>query len=565
MDFSISELGETDYPPVYPKIKEIGGWQLKWQPSGNLEELNSQQSSALIIGSMFGSLRQSSGLTTGDPRTLGCDALDSNGSFAIVIPREQEIVVVTDAGGSIPICYGDGPRGIAVGTRVHEVARQSGLETLDKVSAVDFLMHSTICYPYTWFEDVRFLPPGSVCTIGPEGMTAHTFWQPEEPDDIYESCDVAEWGKRLREEVSMVLKNSVKDEDKVRVLFSGGEDSRAVASLVPEEVECILTTVLDSKNREYRWAARAAKALGRPIEWISRPKGYYRSDIKERINTIGPGWDFRHLHFFGDLSNHFQDADVLLGGYLADTFFKTYHMANVEQEQGLTPDSLGKPMPDDIDVLRKGEKGSKWFSTDLVVEVRERRGDHHQVLKEIRPMTAGNWHALWPISNAPHFAQYLGEHRIGPRIVEPFLFSQVYRLAAEMPDEGRIDTRVFRRAFANSMGLAGWLPKGSSSVPLLGGCMGQVASFVLVKGREIKDALTRSESVKGSWTPDHNGWSPVHPANHFTETAQARMEKHLRTILAGGEVSAFLRSDAVDDNAKVRSLCLALDSEFLGG
>jgi asparagine synthetase B (glutamine-hydrolysing) len=422
-------------------------------------------------------------------------------------------------------------------------------------------MHGSIVHPYTWFNEVHRLPPGSVCKITESGLHTHRYWEPTEPDNIYDLCDEKEWGRRLHDEVQSSIVDALGDAGRVRVFFSGGEDSRVLGSLVPDDVECVLTTVLDAQNREYRLARRAAQALGRKFEWIPRPKDYYKSAVQDRIEMIGPGWDFRHTHFLGDIQGAFQDADALVGGYLADTLFKTYHMSNVEEGRGGIPDSLERPDPDEIDVLKKGKQQTGWFAKPLVKEVRKRRADHHRTLKEIRPITAGNWHALWPISNALAFSQYLCEHRIGPQVIEPFLFSRVYRLAAEMPDQCREDQQAFHHAFGKRLGLAGWLPVSYGGVPRFRGYLGQMIAKIIGRARLMKRYVSSSSETQGPWTSHHYGWSPVVPEEHFDEITSQRVKDRLNDLLAERETpEAFLEGGRSSSEAAMRALALAVDS-----
>lgn len=557
MDFCVSTSKGAE-PDLKTGTKEvrIGRWWLNWQPSGNLEELDHQQASVLAIGTLFGSLRRSAGLRTGDSGTLGRDALASNGSFAVVIPKEQRIIVVTDAGGSIPVYWGEGPKGLAIGTLVHHVAHLSGLQAFDRVSVVDFLLNETVCYPYTWFEGIRVVPPGSVCTFSAEGMDVHTYWRPSEPSDVHEPCNVRDWGERLHDEVQRVVMCGLERKTRGRVFFSGGEDSRAVTSLVPDEFDCTPTTVLDSKNREYRFAKWATRGLGRTLEWIKRPEGFYRAAIAQRIDTVGPGRDFRHIHIFGPVAEPYRDADVLLGGYLADTLFKTNYMSNISRIRG-RPDRLASPAPDQIKVLQFNAAPG-WFREDLVAAARERRLKHHKRLKQFRPQTAGNWHALWPLSPVA-YAHYLACLRIGPRVVEPFLCSRLYRLAARMPDECRVNRRAFAHAFARKMGVAGWLPTTSGSVPRLRGWPKYLFAVGFWRLRRWKKkVLGGSSNWEGPWSQDSSGWYPVKPARHFASEAQAQLNDCLASILSEErKITDFFCDRQLPDEIRVRAMTLA--------
>ncbi len=470
------------------------------------------------------------------------------------MPREHDVVVVTDPAGSIPLYYGYGSNGGAMGTMVHHVAQCSGLTSVDRVSATDFLLHGAVCHPYAWYEGVRVPPPGTVCTFGPEDMESHVYWTPTEPETVCASCDVQVWADRLRDKVRAAVEASLDGAERTRVLFSGGEDARAVLGLVPDHVSCTPTTVLGHKNREYRLAQWAAWGQGYELDWIERPDGYYRSSVADRINAIGPGWDIRHMHVFGRVAEPLQDADVLLGGYGADTLFKTHYMTNMNERLG-RPDRLRPPEPDQIEALNF-DWGTKLFRREVVEQVRERRKKHHERLKVHRPKTAGNWHWLWPLRPRA-YAQYMTSMRIGPRMAEPFLFNQVYQLAAKMPDPCRVYGRAFRQAFAAEMGLSGWMPTSSNAIPRLGpraGALYKLGHRALWK--LIKEVQGIDEWEAGSWSRDHEGWHPVDPARHFSKRGHKHLSNQLQTLLEEKSPEAFFSDPKVPDAMRVRALGL---------
>lgn len=543
------------------KTEETGDWKISWDSSVNLEKFALETGIALAAGTLLGPLRTSDGLASGKSGVLGQDALDSNGSFAVIIAHPDALQIVTDAGGSIPVYWGRGPRGLAVGTQVHRVARATGLTSVDEVSVADYLINGTVCHPFSWFEGVRALPPGAVCTFDQEGHDVHVYYEPQEPDNIYDDADAREWGTRLRREVQTAIEQGLDGQEKVRVLFSGGEDSRAVTGLIPDQVECVPTTVLDRRNREHELAQRAARWLGCSLDWVRRPDEFYRSSIRERIDTVGPGWDFRHTHFFGEVADALRDTDALVGGYLSDSLFKTHYMTNVDTyPRSRQPPQLRAPKPDAM-IVPVRESATEWLRGDLIEAVETRRRTHHEKLRRFRPHTAGNWHLLWPL-NTLAYAGYLTSLRIGPRVIEPFLFHRVYRLAAKMPDPCRVDRRAFRQAFSEAMGAAGWIPDSSDRLPCLGGWAGSLFRHYRRQFRE-SDAYSLlfggEEGYQKAWSPDHVGWHPVDPAEHFDEPAEERLLEHLSRVLGGRDPRAFLRDDELADAVKVRALALGWD------
>jgi hypothetical protein len=347
------------------------------------------------------------------------------------------------------------------------------------------------------------------------------------------------------------------------VLFSGGEDSRAILSLIPNSVDCTPTTVLNHRNREYALAHRAARWLGYSLDLIQRPNQFYRSSILDRIDTIGLGWDFRHTHFFGDIAKELSGSDVIIGGYMSDTLFQSYCMTNVDTyHRSRRPPRLRTPDPDEMIVpIRKS--AVEWLRDELVDAAEARRQQHHERLKHHRPQTAGNWHTLWPLTSQEYeYPHYLATLRIGPRIVEPFLFHRVYQLAARMPDPCRVDRRAFRNAFCKPMGMAGWLPDSSDRIPCLGGWAGSLFRHYRrqFRGSQVYKALFGEEKgYQKAWSPDHVGWTPVNPEEHFRDDGGERVRERLSRILAGRNPRDFLQDECLADDVKVRALALGYD------
>ena len=549
-------------PPISERYSEehvLQNGRLYYANSPNLEVLNHQGHLAgLVIGYLSGPLRDVELSSQESTAARARSALQSNGTFALIVPGDDCVTVITDAAGSIPVYYAHGQGNWALGTLVHHVATASGRTTVDNVSAVDYLLNQAICYPYSWYEDVFLLPPASICRLDENGLTVDTYWQPSEPSDIYDrSADARVWGARLRDRVATAVQRGIEGQARSRLMYSGGIDSRAVLSLIPDAHECIPTIVLNKQNREYRLARRGAQLLGRSLEWVQRPKDFYRSAIYERIDRIGPGRDFRHTHIAGPVAARFEDADVVLGGYHADALFKTYDMSNVRERLG-RPSVLQPPRPNVVKMTQFDTAEAAYFRADLVEAARDRRRAHHKRLKELRPLTAGNWHPLWPLSGQsygyPHFLSCL---RMNAHVIEPFMFQQTYLLAAEMPDPCRVDAEAFRYAFAKGMGLSGWTPTTGHVLPRLGPRVGSVYRLLhraLWKG--VKTLRGTDDWEAGAWTREHEGWHPVTPKECVPEESLPFLLENLSVLIDGIRTDTFFEESSVRDSIRVRALGL---------
>lgn len=172
-------------------------------------------------------------------------ALQSFGSFAGIKKFDNsDALILTDHSGSIPVYYSITNNKIAVGWKPLDVALETSA-ALDPISAADFIANGVVCYPYTMFKDVFVAPPGAVSKITKNGIESHTYYQPREAEAF---GSLSYWGERLREGVRAALNSALMEIDRVEVLFSGGEDSRAVASLLPNDIDVSLYTLADGKN-----------------------------------------------------------------------------------------------------------------------------------------------------------------------------------------------------------------------------------------------------------------------------------------------------------------------------
>ena len=475
--------------------------------------------------------------------------------------------LITDHAGSIPLYYSQQRDRVVAGESSLEVARQLENPSLDPVSVADFLLNRTVCYPYTLFEGVYVAPPGAVTDITPTGVRSETYFVPAEGDEASEDNALAYWATRLREEVERALLHGISGRGRAKILFSGGEDSRALVSLLPREIECELVTFADGYNREVRLAEKAARALGRPLTFRQRPQGFYRLNLKERARLIGGGFDVRATHVYGELAESVKDAGALVGGYTADALFKSVLMGNVRKGlKQLGPETLEYPYPD-YPMAVKWACDHPWVKPEVAAAVDERRWTSHRNLKEIRPRSAGNWHFLWPLGcHEPHYAHYLAARQVGPPVVEPFMAPQVYRTAAAMPDQFRVDRIAFRAAFGRGMGPAGWMQTSSGRVPNLGGYPGHWLQLATVAKRRLQDGLfTRFARWRGQRRTSQGAWGQDDGIFRFEweHVLSDRQLSGIRDVLEGvlrrAEFDRFFqaKSEPVLDMARYRALQIA--------
>lgn len=440
-------------------------------------------------------------------------ALNAWGSFSAIVDLDDgQILIVTDAGGSVPVFYAQGRHKVIAGFQAETVASESGNTLLDLVSAADFVINERVCFPFSIFKGVFQASPGSLTRIDKLRISEETYYLPEE---CHLGGSVDDWGARLRDITRRTLDVGLAGATSCTVLFSGGEDARAVAMNLPARVDPELAIFTDGNNRETALAQRAADAMGLKLRRILRPPGYYRDAIQQRADTIGYGVDVRHTHAHGPVADSLAGADALCGGYKADSLFKTCWMENVARGLGglgtqyLYSDAPGAG-------TKHGASEPSWLVQWLAEALEARRIEHDRRLKEFRPSSAHNWHNLWPVSQGFSYGHYLSCLQIGPKVVEPFLGPQAYRFAAELPDTFRLEREAFRRAFYSMKGRASWIPTSSGKIPALGNGVGRVAELAIWgswqirrKGSRILGRIRRERpGSEGAWPSEHFGFSP---------------------------------------------------------
>ena len=426
------------------------------------------------------------------------------GNFALIILNKKNLHIITDVSGSLPLYYGEYKKRFAVSTNPDIVAEKISCHKIDNVSIADFITNETICHPYTIYKNIYAINPGSITTFSDLKIESESYYKPFEEKS---NKSLEEWAAELRNLVQDSIHENIYNKSNIKVLFSGGEDARVVTSLIPHDYFCKLATILDFKNREYKLAKKAAKSLNRPLEWVQRPVGFYRNNIQQRIEHVGSGRDIRHMHLFGETAKPYEDSDLLLGGYAADTLFKTAWMKNTGYRlKGIGPERIYPYEPDNISGIHKPDDLT-WLDKDLAHAVWERRWKFHLGLKEFRPLTAGNWHTLWPMgTHRTTYPHYLSAMRVGPKLIEPFLDNRVYQLAARLPDKFRIDRKVFREAFRKSLGTSAYVPGSNNRVPALGGAAGSIARLAIVANRKFIDLLTSRKGIQESFGKDRKGF-----------------------------------------------------------
>ncbi|MEX1256385.1 MAG: hypothetical protein WEG36_02095 [Gemmatimonadota bacterium] len=156
------------------------------------------------------------------------------------------------------------------------------------------------------------------------------------------------------------------------------------------------------------------------------------------------------MHLFVDLhacglhrTLGLSDHPVVLGGFSADALLKGFYAS-------------AKRSPES----RKGWEGGP-LRTDLLDVVRERRRDHRELLRKVRPGSAGEETMLWPFSMRRAGAHHDGNRRLFPTW-EVFHSTGVLDVASRSPLGWKRNRKLFLRAVRPFLARTRFLPHTSS-------------------------------------------------------------------------------------------------------
>jgi hypothetical protein len=386
-------------------------------------------------------------------------------------PDGDTVVVITDLLGLVPVFHGPG----VVGTHARAVAALCGAEP-DPVSAADFAMRGAITFPYTFFRDVRELAPSSVHRVRPTGTALSRFyWLPEEQLDRF--ADIQDAAAAIREGVRGCVHRLAASCDRLGLLLSAGEDSRAVlgTACCERPTESYHFADEGPEGRETALARRVARAYGVDLcVGYRKPTAYL--DAFHRMTCLVDA-----QHEFMEGHSVVVAASLALSGLPA---VLTGHLA----------DRLLKPVAPLERVPR-----TEGFRRDIEHEVWERRTTRFATIDALRPGSADTWAYCWPFSQGVS-AGFRHSNRRLFRIAEPFMANDVIVAAAGVRQEWKVDLRLFRRAVRPFLTRAWYLPHPEPRLPWFGPLPNRLLGLMIRAARKagrIRDP--RMGANHGPW------------------------------------------------------------------
>jgi asparagine synthetase B (glutamine-hydrolysing) len=410
---------------------------------------------------------QSNAFLTGDDPVAGTRAIyerwrqgnmrwdeDLSGPFVILIidKSTKQCTAVTDLLACIPLYRFDRDGSLFLGTHIDALAQAAGLHgQFDLVSLANFVIYDHVTFPYTVYTGVRQCLPATIHQFGSGGVASReeTYWLPRERTQFR---DINEAALVLREGVQDFVQRTTESMSEVAHFLSAGEDSRAVAGLLPDRLKRHAFTFLDTLNREGRLARKVAESHGSEPHIIFRSPNYYLEILPAAATLIGNGYQYEHAHSMGLYKQcNLNDYPAVFGGYISDSLLKG------TMRQKIWIYSSFRFLPD---LFVKGETRTaptrdEKFTKEILSAIDERRRQHLELVKSLRPQSCHEWFHLWPLSMRATFPNFYSNRRLF-RTYEPFMAKQAIKVSAGVPIYWKLNRRLFNRAFHPAMQASKW-------------------------------------------------------------------------------------------------------------
>lgn len=376
---------------------------------------------------------------------------DLSGPFVIIIvdKNTKEVFCITDLMLLIPVYITFKDNDVLLSTHVDILAECSdNSNNFDEISLVDFVLHNAITYPFTAYENINLLSPASENTItlnnGAKLKEPKIYWQPVEKND-FDTIDNA--ANYLYKGVQGYIDRVCNNLDHVAQFISGGEDSRALAGMLPTNIERDAFIFIDEANRESKVAEKVAKSYGVNFKPYYRNKLHYLDILPAASELIGTGHQYTHAHTltFEKIANLDSYAAVF-GGYISDSLLKAEYAHRPAWMKRLT----FLPQLSFNKENRTHTVVDQFFSDTVLGKVTKRREEHYKRLYKLRPSSAQEWFELWPATMRYAIPNLYTNRRLFASH-EVFMAKESIKTAAAVPVEWKLNRRLFNKSFKSTL------------------------------------------------------------------------------------------------------------------
>ena len=489
------------------------------------------------------------------------EALSGPFVFFVVDKQAGDLWCVTDLMLFIPVYRYQEQGGWVLGSHVDAVAEASGrVQHHDEVSLADFVLHHVVTWPYTVYRDVRQCHPGSVHRLsagaGGEGaLSVSPYWEPREENPFGSLTQAAEC---LRGGVQEYIERVCDGQTRVAQFISAGEDSRALAGMLPARLQRDAFIFLDNMNREGRIARKVALAYGARFIPDFRSTAHYVEILEEASRLTGGGHQYAHAHTLGFHETHgLAEYGAVFGGYFSDSLLKGQFCRKA-------PRHLEYPfMPQQ---RLGGERRTQavthpLFEGAVLEALTERRRRHYARLVALRPDSADEWFELWPATMRLGMPNLYVNRRLFASH-EVFMAREAVKVGAAVPVAWKLNRRLFHAAFKPALARSWSVLHADGRLPYLPWWASMPVQFSVWAYREAHRRLGFPVYHEGPW----GSWGAIMVSDEWRGASQAcagltGVPEVLQPALQAGALSPDSELLDIMQKSNLMQLCLTLSGE----
>lgn len=258
----------------------------------------------------------------------GSDSLeDISGNCVIIIydAPNRKLYLRTDPAGVFPV-YSCECDGMPVWGSHPDVLASVTDETnhLDEVSLAEFILASTVTPPFTYYEHIHAVEPGTLVVF--DFTEKHQIQRQYFTFDFQANSQISE--EELADALAAAWRKAVECRTLPRfgrptVALSGGLDSRLILAAINQPERALAFTCYDAPNREFKTARAVAQSVGVAFLPLQRSPDYYGENAEAGVRISGGMGTFANNHFLGVLERlHSEGMQTMLTGCYCDYLFK---------------------------------------------------------------------------------------------------------------------------------------------------------------------------------------------------------------------------------------------------
>lgn len=366
-----------------------------------------------------------------------------NGPFSVMMVNKttEDVNFITDLMSFIPLYKYDDEQNIFISSHIDLLAKLTNqINNRDEISELDFILNGAITYPYTSYNEIKQLAPGTEFKLGSDNkFCENQYWAPYE---INTDLNINDSALKLRKILEKDIERLSKNNNQIAHFLSGGEDSRVIGGLL-ENTKKDGYVFLDSFNREGKLASKIANIYNSNLTIKYRKSSYYLDILKACSKLVGKDTEYKHGHAFGFVKEcGLAEYSYVFGGVFADALLKGSHIKKSKVRQKLLFLPQVKSNSDTVDIL----PNHYLFNREAIEELNNRRKKHLYFIRNFREESALEWFELYPASMNNNVGNYHVNRRLF-NSYEPFLSNEIVKFSAETPQSFKLNRKVFNLAF----------------------------------------------------------------------------------------------------------------------